>query len=428
MTGTLARELLDADPADRPDGSGPPPSGPNGGAPRTRIPDRRPTAAPRRRRLGGLRREEVLDALGAAAVALCLTTLLFGRLAPLSGGLGFTATAYALFLLTYAVLAALTVDGPAVRDRLATVVLYSAATVLFGGLVFVVFFVLARGYRALLHANFFTEDMTRAGPLDPLTRGGIVHALVGTIWMIGIALAITVPLGISCAVYLTQVGGRGSRFVRTIVEAMTALPSIVAGLFIYATWILTLGNERSGFAAGLALGTMMLPIIIRAADVVLRLVPGNLREASEALGAPRWRTVWHVVLPTARSGLATSVILGTARGIGETSPVLLTAGFTATLNRDPLHGPMVSLPLAVFQFVRTPQQAMIERGFGTAVFLLALVVVLFLLARVVGGRGPGQVGPRQSRRLARRSARDLARFAARTADVHAADTPHHGAV
>ena len=135
---------------------------------------------------------------------------------------------------------------------------------------------------------------------------------------------------------------RFSRFVRIIVEAMTALPSIIAGLFIYATLIIILGFPKSGLAAALAISVMMLPIIIRAADVVIRLVPGNLKEASYALGASQVRTVWHVVLPTARSGLTTAVILGTARGVGETSPVLLTAGVTASLNTNPLDGPMIS--------------------------------------------------------------------------------------
>ena len=119
---------------------------------------------------------------------------------------------------------------------------------------------------------------------------------------------------------MTEVGGRFARVVRTVVEAMTALPSIVAGLFIYTVLILGLGFPRSGFAAAMALSVMMLPIIARASDVVLRVVPGGLREASLALGASRWRTVWHVVLPTARPGLATALILGVARGIGETSP------------------------------------------------------------------------------------------------------------
>jgi phosphate transport system permease protein len=355
----------------------------------------------------------VLDVLGAAACALCVTALLWGRLAPLSGWVGFTVFAYVLFLIAYTVLTQLRADGPAVRDRLATVVMWSAAVILFGVLAFVVLFTLVRGWRALVHVNFFTQDMTFAGPLQPLSVGGIKHAIVGTLWMIGIALALTVPLGIACAVFLTQVGGIGARFVRMIVEAMTALPDVVAGLFIYATWVLILGFGRSGLAAALALATAVLPIITRAADVVLRVVPGSLREASEALGAPRWRTVWHVILPTARSGLATAVILGAARGIGETAPVLLTAGYTATMNTNPLSGPMVSLPLAVFEFVRSPQPAMIERGFAAAAFLMLLVLALFALGRVLGGRAPGHLTRGSAARAKRRSARDSARIASR---------------
>ena len=161
--------------------------------------------------------------------------------------------------------------------------------------------------------------------------------------MITIGLAFTIPLGVVCAVFLSETKGPFTRFVRTIVEAMTALPSVVAGLFVYAA-IITLQaaagfGQKSGFAASIALSVMMLPIMIRAADVVLRLVPGNLKEAASALGAPRWRVVWHVVLPTSRSGIMTAIILGTARGIGETSPVLLTAGYTTGFNSQPVQRP-----------------------------------------------------------------------------------------
>ena len=363
------------------------------------------------RRIGGVTRSGVLSVFGAAASGLCVAVLLFGELAPFSGALGFFVTAYLSFLGIYAVLTGLEENGQAVRDRVMTVVLWSAGGLMFAALTMVLGFTAWRGREALPHANFFTQDMQAAGPLDPLTNGGIAHAMLGTLIMIAIALAITVPLGLACAVYLNQIPGRFSRFVRTIVEAMTALPSIVAGLMVYAVWILNLGMQKSGLAAGFAISVMMLPIVIRAADVVLRLVPGTLTEASEALGAPRWRTVWHVVLPTARSGLATAVILGTARGIGETSPVLLTAGFTAALNADPTSGPMVSLPLAVFNFVKSPEPAMIARGFGAAAVLMALVLVLFVIARVIGGRGPGHQNKRQARRAARASRRDATRFA-----------------
>ncbi|MFD7862568.1 phosphate ABC transporter permease PstA [Streptomyces sp. NPDC057682] len=376
--------------------------------------ERTRTAGERRRSTRLLRATDVYALLGAAAAALSVTALLFTRLLPFSGTVGFLVIAYLLFLGLYALLVSLDENGPAVRDRLAAVVVQSLGLVMVVALGFVIVFTLWEGRKALPHLNFFTEDMAKAGPLDPLSAGGILHAILGTLEQITIALALTVPSGMVCAVFLNEVPGRFARFVRTVVEAMTALPSVVAGLFVYATVILALGFDRSGLAASLALAVMMLPIIIRAADVVIRLVPGTLREASYALGTSRWRTVWHVVLPTARSGLTTSVILGTARGIGETSPVLLTAGFTAEINGDPLSGPQVSLPLATFEFVKSPEPTMIARGFGTAAVLMALVLVLFVVARVIGGRGPGQLTRRQEHRRVLASRRDAERFAARS--------------
>ncbi|MES9557770.1 phosphate ABC transporter permease PstA [Streptomyces sp. NPDC007076] len=381
------------------------------------------SAGERRRSVSLLRATDVYALLGAAAAALSLTWLLFARLLPLSGTIGFLVVAYGLFLGLYGLLVSFDENGPAVRDRLAAVVVQSLGLVMVVALGFVVVFTLWEGRKALPHLNFFTQDMAEAGPLDPLSAGGILHAIVGTLEQITFALALTVPTGMVCAVFLNEVPGRFARFVRTVVEAMTALPSIVAGLFIYATVILALGFDRSGLAASLALAVMMLPIIIRAADVVIRLVPGTLREASYALGTSRWRTVWHVVLPTARSGLTTSVILGTARGIGETSPVLLTAGFTAEINGDPLSGPQVSLPLATFEFVKSPEPTMIARGFGTAAVLMALVLVLFVVARVIGGRGPGQLTRRQEHRRVQASRHDAERFAARSGRPAPRDTP-----
>jgi len=228
--------------------------------------------------------------------------------------------------------------------------------------------------------------------------------------MITIALLIVIPLGVTTAVFMNELPNRFSRFVRIIVEAMTALPSIIAGLFIYATFILILGLPKSGLAAALAISVMMLPIIIRASDVVIRLVPGNLKEASYALGAGQLRTVWRVTLPTARSGLMTAIILGTARGVGETSPVLLTAGFTQSLNTNAVDGPMISLPLAAFKFIGSSEETFKQRGFAAATVLLALVLILFILARIVGGRGPGQLSNRQRRRAAAQSRRDYERM------------------
>jgi phosphate transport system permease protein len=363
-----------------------------------------------KRAIAKVRLSDVLQLVGAAIAALSLTAIIFNFLAPFDGLVGFVLVAYTVFLAIYALVVWQDEDGTAVVDRLVAVVVTSLASVLIGALVWVVGYVVINGIEALKHINFYTEDMSNTGPLDPLDSGGILHAMVGSMIMISIALVIVIPLGVTTAVFMNELPSRFSRFVRIIVEAMTALPSIIAGLFIYATFILILGMPKSGLAASLAISVMMLPIIIRASDVVIRLVPGNLKEASYALGASQIRTVWHVTLPTARSGLMTAIILGTARGVGETSPVLLTAGFTQSLNTNPLDGPMISLPLAAFKFIGSSEETFKQRGFGAATVLLVLVLILFILARIVGGRGPGQLSNRQRRRSAAQSRRDFERM------------------
>lgn len=384
------------------------------GRSRTAVPARAVTAvAPPRRRPGTASLEDGFDVVGALLAGGAVATLLFGWLTPMSGAIGWAVVAFLVFVLAYATLIGMRGNRLAVLDRVMTVLLYSAGFVVICALAFVVLYTVIRGIPALTNLNFFTETMRFAGPLDPLDVGGILHAIVGTLIQISIALAITVPLGITTAVFLNEVGGRFARIVRTVSDAMTALPSIVAGLFVYAAIITLVTKERSGFAASIAITVMMLPIVIRSADVVLRLVPHQLREASYALGSSRWRTVWTVVLPTSRSGLATAVILGTARGIGETSPVLLTSGVTAEMNTNPFAGPMISLPLQVFTFVQSPEPNMIARGFGTAAVLILLVLSLFVVARLIGGRGAGVLSDGQRRRAARRSQDDIMRIVTR---------------
>jgi phosphate transport system permease protein len=390
-------------------------------APRTNTPAPGGRATGDRRTLRRATLDERFNVVGALVAAIALATLLFGWFTPLTGAIGWVVVAFISFIAFYSLLVSLRSDGQEVRDRIMTVLLVSAGVVLFSALVFVVAYTIIRAADALPHLNFITETMELTGPLDPLTMGGILHAIVGTVIQITIALAITIPLGITTAVFLNEIGGRFARFVRTISDAMTALPSIVAGLFVYAAIIQLITHQRSGFAAAMALTVMMLPIVIRSSDVVLRLVPGNLREASYALGTTRWRTVWHVVLPTARSGLVTAVILGTARGIGETSPVLLTSGITSVMNLNPFAGPMISLPLQVFDFVKSPEPAMVARGFGTAAVLLLLVLGLFTVARLIGGRGPGQLSDRQRRRVAAASADDAERMARATSATPATE-------
>ncbi len=362
------------------------------------------------RSISAWRDSDIFALLGAAATSVAMTALLFTQLTPLDGTLGFVVTTYVLFLVVYALLVSMDESAPAVRDRLSTVVVQGFALLVGSCLVLLIGFTLIRGGKALVHLNFFTKDLQTAGPLQPLGDGGVEHAVIGTLEQIGIALLLTVPLGMTCAVFLNEIPGRFTRLVRTVVEAMTALPSVICGLFVYATLILALGVEKSGVAASVALGLEMLPIIIRASDIVLRLVSGSLKEASYALGASQWRTVWHVVLPTTRSGLTTAVILGTARGIGEAAPVLLTAGYTSAVNADPFHGPQTSLPLVAFELVKSSSPTYIARGFGAAATLLLLVLVLFVTARTIGGRGPGSLTPRQERRRAAASGRDAARL------------------
>jgi phosphate transport system permease protein len=327
--------------------------------------------------------EQRFELVGCWAAAIALAWLVCGRIMPWHGPLIFTAVTVVLGLVLIAIITAIDAGWPEVADRIVTTIITLAAGLVGLALVSTVLFIFAKGYKPLLHINTFLDDMRGVGPRDSLDKGGVAHAIVGSLIEVGIAIMVAIPLGIGTAIYMTEIGGRFARVVRTIVEAMTALPSIVAGLFIYTTLIVGLGVPRSGLAAAMALGVMMLPIIARASDVVLRVVPGSLREASLALGASRWSTVWHIVLPTARPGLATAVILGVARGIGETSPVLLTSGAAPFMVTNPTDGVMNSLPLFIFSTVRSGEPIYIERAYGAAAILLAIVLILFVTARLL---------------------------------------------
>lgn len=353
--------------------------------PPTVLPSYDDDAAPAvpRSGLGRPSPDERFARVGSWAAGLALAWLVTQRLLPLDGLPWLLVAWFVLGVVVTAVTAAMTGGRVEVLDRVAASVVTGGALVVGVAVVSTVVFVTARGWEPLLHLNFWTDDMSGVGPKDGFDRGGVLHAITGSVVELGIALLITLPLGIGTAVFMTEVGGTFARIVRTVVEAMTALPSIVAGLFIYTVFIIALGYPRSGVAAALAISVMILPIIARASDVVLRVVPGGLREASLALGASRWRTVWHVVLPTARPGLATAVILGVARGVGETSPVLLTSGAAAFLVTDPTDGVMNSLPLFIYSNVRSGEPVAIERAFAAATALLFLVLVLFTVARLL---------------------------------------------
>jgi phosphate transport system permease protein len=335
------------------------------------------------RRPARFAQDDVAALVGSLVGSLALVWLVFERVLPWSGNIGFVVCWYVTLLATYAAVTALTHPRPVVVDRIMAVAVAAAALLVGVALFATLWYTLWHGKSALLHKDFFTHDMAGVRPQDPLASGGILHAMVGTLVEISIAVAIALPLGLGTAVYMTEVGGRMAQVVRTVVEAMTALPDILAGLFIYTTLIVALGFSRTGFCAAMALTVMMLPTIARSAEVTLRVVPGGLREAGLALGASHWQTVRRVVLPTARAGLATALILGVARGIGETAPVLITSGASTFLNANPLQDPMNSLPLFTFVSVRSGEPLFIARGFGAASVLLIMVVVLFALTRFI---------------------------------------------
>lgn len=347
------------------------------------------TAVPARRRTSSRTRDDLRVLAGAAAASLATTWVFYERVLPLSGKAGFVICWYVIFVGYYAAATAVLAPRHVVIDRVMTTMVVGAPVLVAAVLLSMIVFTVVKGWSGLTQVNLYTHDGSGVRPQDALDRGGILHAIVGTLVEIGICVAIVLPLGLATAVYMAEVGGRGTRLVRTVIEAMTALPSIVAGLFVYALFRAQLHMPASGLAAALALSVMGLPIMTRAADVVLRVVPDGLREASYALGADRWRTVSRVVLPTARPGLATALILGVARMVGETSPLLLTTGASSFLTVNPLHNPMNSLPLYTYTAVTSGVPQFVERGYAAAAVLLTLVLVLFLLARLVARRGGG---------------------------------------
>jgi phosphate transport system permease protein len=340
------------------------------------VPRRRPVP----RKVRSLTFDDWMSLGGCALSSLALVDICYEHLLDGSGTLGFLVSWYVVFLAMYAGVVALSNPRPIVVDRLVTTALWVAAMTVIFALGTTVFYTFFRGWDAYIHLNFFTKSAAGVSPTAPLTQGGILHAMLGTIIEVGIAIVISVPFGVGTAVYMSEVGGRFSRVVRTVVEAMTALPEILAGLFVYVLLIIN-GFPKSGMAAAIAMSVTMIPIIARASEVALRVVPGGLREASLALGASQWRTVRKVVLPSAKAGLATAAILGIARGIGETAVVLITSGASTYREVNPIKNPMNSLPLYIYTGVKSGEPLAITRAFGAASVLLVFVLILFGLTR-----------------------------------------------
>lgn len=356
------------------------------------------SASQRPRRVRQVTNADVGLLLGSLVSSLAVTWLVVGRLLPVDSDVAFVLAWCLLFLTTYWFLVWQTQGRPAAADRLAAVVVAVGGLGLVVPVVLIVGYVVVKGAGAI-RLNLFTQDLSDTGPQDPLSHGGFLAAIVGTVEQVGAAVLLAVPLGILTAVFLNEVGGRLMRPVRLFVDAMSGLPSIVAGLFIYAAVVVPLGRGFFGAAGSLALAALMLPTITRTAEEVLRLVPDGLREASLALGAPRWRTVVSVVLPTARSGLVTAVVLGIARAVGETAPLILTIGGAQSFNANLLPTSPTNLqdalPYRIYQLFRSPSPVQVERGWGGALVLIVAVLMLFTTARLVGGRGGMRAGTRR---------------------------------
>jgi phosphate transport system permease protein len=330
--------------------------------------------------------------VGSALSSFCLCWLLFERLATGISAFGLLLVVYLGFLILFGVATADRYGRTVAIDRLMTIIIMTGGVIVLVPLVLLVGYIIVEGIKAL-RLGFFVHDQAGITPTQPATAGGGAHALVGTLEEVGLALVWSLPLGLAAAVFLNESRSRWRRPVRIFVDAMSGLPSIVAGLFIFAVFILPHAHDSilgwqvfgfNGFMASLALALLMLPTITRTVEVVLRLVPDGLREASLAMGASRARTTWSVVFPTARTGITTAVVLGIARAVGETAPLLFTAFGYDLMNANPLDKPQESLPLFVYNNIRKPDLASISRGYTGALVLMALVLTLFVIARIVG--------------------------------------------
>ncbi|PRY28783.1 phosphate ABC transporter permease PstA [Pseudosporangium ferrugineum] len=277
------------------------------------------------------------------------------------------------------------------RNRAWRSLIYAACLLAVLPLASVVWTLVSKG-AARLDGDFFGSSMNNIGARDP--NGGAYHAIVGTLEQVGLATLMAVPLGVLGAIYLVEYGrGRFALTVRFFVDVMTGIPSIVAGLFVLAFWVLIVspwfndGTPRfSGFAASLALTVLMLPTIVRSTEEMLRLVPGPLREGAYALGVPQWKTILKVVLPTALPGIVTGIMLAVARAAGETAPVLLVAGGAAAINMDPFAGNQSSLSLFVYQQAGDASKYAPDRAWTAALTLVALVLLLTIAAKLLARR------------------------------------------
>ncbi|MGB7983079.1 MAG: phosphate ABC transporter permease PstA [Candidatus Nanopelagicales bacterium] len=330
---------------------------------------------------GGQLPRWAVGTVGAGAIALAV---LLNMTTGLAGWFGTTLVGALLFIAAQSAWSFAVEGKRHAVDRLATTLVYSTFVIALVPLISVLWTVIVNGLR-VMSWDFLTLSMRNVSPRS--TGGGAGHAIVGTIEQVLIAAAFAVPVGILAAIFLVEYGrGRLARAISFFVDVMTGIPSIVAGLFIFTAFVLGLGLERSGFAAALALAILMLPVIIRTTEEMLRIVPNDLREAAYALGVPKWRTVIKVVLPTALAGIVTGAMLAVARVAGETAPLLLTTFLTQSYNNNPFSGPQAALPTFVWDQITSGTPASVDRAWAGALVLITLVMIVYIAAKLLAAR------------------------------------------
>lgn len=321
-------------------------------------------------------RDAAVSILAATAVAVMARVVLdwHGILSTLVWG-------YVVFAMAFYLLGRDGLSQERSLNRIMTLLIWTGTALVVAVLGWMLIYLVGRGLPTM-GFNFFTQDLSKVGPLD--RGGGAKNAIIGTAEQVGAATVIVVPLAILTAVYLNEICGRLAGIIRFIVDALSGLPSIVAGLLIFTIWVVNRGF--SGAAGSAALVVLMLPTVTRTSEEILRTIPDSLREASLALGAPQWRVVLRVVLPTAVSGLLTGVILGVARAVGETAPMLLTTSGSNFTNYNLFSGPQADLPTFIFSLYKEPNKIQIDRAWTAALILVILVLILFLTARLTLAR------------------------------------------
>jgi phosphate transport system permease protein len=325
-----------------------------------------------------------LITIGIFAASIAISGVLVA-LTPLSGNLAYIAVFFFSYIVIDYVYSRTTQGKTAGADSIFRGFVMLSISIAVIPILSILYTVIARGYKGM-HWTMFTKDMHNNAVTDPINQGGLLHAIIGTFLLVVVALIISIPIGLLTAIYTTEIKGRFMRPIKFLVQAMSGVPSIVAGLFILAAIVYPLTKSFNSFEGSLALSILMIPTIARTSEEVLLLVPQDLRESGVALGGTQWRTVAQIVLPAARSGLVTAIILGIARIAGETAPIVLLTGGGNTNNWNIFSHPMGSLPFYIWRGFGAGTPESITRAWAGIFVLLILVLSLFIAARLLSNR------------------------------------------